>query len=768
MDISKILLNVVFICSCQHLCEKLGAIIINKINNKDFKTINVNKDYVRVLITYDTDNYIRGEIKTVDEVSNEQNIRTIYVYYRFISLKQAVENFENQLMRECKNELSKYFIIIYTKSIYEKCPIYRSIVQRFEKINKERNKKRFNCDIYYEYILDDHNMWSNYYIKIIDATNRNYECDEINTYSPIINLRKHLHSVIRFNIYFDDIYYLFDVDPIDLYCDDLIKLVRIITFYDNLSDTNISKYVFDLYKFVRIPIINTSFTDFSIYCSLNMIECANEKFKIEISNGQVLFSQKEGYYYYFLEKGWSIFYSYHIINKQCFADFQECFIKVSRLIGEDDFSKEVEWFFRLIACSHNLEFLMNIIITKRHSSIKIIFAHILLDQQLITKNDLDDAVSDDKLNDKRRKKFINALLAFILNHENASTSFMMKLFLFIECETYMNENDVSEDATFDTLKKIGHNIIDREYFQGKMTLSYYLKSKNLEIDLLKTYREILKVHLMEIRTFQIDMDDYIIKLISLFTGSEKNICTNSVNMTEITKREIITRLIINENELESKNEIIRTKLEKYTNENQKKEEKKCIKEIKKINKEMQLFPKNLKYLANKLETIFKKITIPKIIKALNKIKSRAYNVRFNNIFELSEILSFENEMKQQGIKEIEYVLKNDNLIKAISALTKGSEAVQINEFKINVKERFFKDLKHKIFLNIKNKRLKYFNLYLMEYLDSIMKNDTIKKTECENKILNIKKLFSEDAICIIFEGKFGIKLVKDLIKVFAV
>ncbi|WUR03550.1 uncharacterized protein VNE69_05139 [Vairimorpha necatrix] len=259
-------------------------------------------------------------------------------------------------------------------------------------------------------------------------------------------------------------------------------------------------------------------------------------------------------------------------------------------------------------------------------------------------------------------------------------------------------NNVSNDPMFDTFKKIGKLINSKEDLKRNVRNSAIKK----RVDLTKIYGEFLKCHLNEIKIHRNKIYKLIVQLSNLIADLDENSYEIRYRNIYKKKQEALSFFKINENELDINNDIIKSERIHDDPDNK---------------KVIDAYEKEFK---KRVLDILKDINEPIFYHATRKIINCAYNKDVENLYDEEISTKFEREIREKGMQEIDYIFKDNNIIKELEIFVNTFDRNTITEYKNKLKLDFCRELKINIFENVKICRL----YKLQKVLQKVFENES--------------------------------------------
>ncbi|WUR04377.1 uncharacterized protein VNE69_08132 [Vairimorpha necatrix] len=752
MNIFVNFILILFIQGCQDIYNKLNYVINKKIENRDYVTIDLNKDCLRINLMWKKDTSSLIASLNIDFFDNIDKISLIEINCIDKCIEIIVKELEEKLSHEIKKTTASCIILNYFPLVYECIPIYRNVVIHLKKTNIIRKDKKLNHEIFYTCIIENNIIW-NIVFKIIKFNNLESEYKHEIDF-PLNFIRKNNNLFICFYINLENLVFFFEIDVKDLDVEKLFPYINIITSHTNETDKIISKIIHELYKKDKIYRICNSYTRGMTIYNRKKVVLIYRDFEIELNDDSLQIKQKSAKYNYSFKDDSNYNGIKSNIDDKCFLEFQDFFRKLYIVIEKDECSIGVEMFYRLIESYGKVLFFVNRILNNRGTILNIIFTHLLLANELIDNNELHKIILDDKLNDLRIIELQKTILEAFSNHSVLSCTMLMKICLFFDAERYINENDINNESIFGTLKKIGKLISLKDKNQTDSELN--ASDAKEKIDLLEIYQDAVSNHLDDIENFKNIVREYVFDMTSLFTGKMKNISENDINYIFNIRTEVTTTFNMEKKIIQSNNDTIRKKLQENYRKDEEKDKINQLNAIKSF--KTQLIDKNfieedIQHYKNKVKRIIYKNVITKFKKQLNEV------VDFTDI----EITSkFFINFKYEIFNIIERMMEYDDIIKETVNLILIVDKDFINNFKID--KNLNQKLKFYINENIRKHSKTIFPAALIQVFESNFTNDKNFKIKCAKKLDYIQSVLNSEDILFLY-NESGKKLLKDLLAV---
>ncbi|WUR04876.1 uncharacterized protein VNE69_11045 [Vairimorpha necatrix] len=752
MDIFKIFTSILFVLGHlhRHAYDNLYTVINSKIKNKDYFEIDVKKTYFRVNLIFDCD---RNELNAIT-VCNSPFINKTEAVNRFKincaekPSQDIVREIEENLLGYCKYMNPDYIVVTYNPAYCEN-PVFLQIINFLIQKNLTLKNRINRPSVLYEYIIENTSSWILMFLNIYKQQHNkdNSRPESFLTYSIKENI-----SFITFCIENKNIKYLFEINAEEIYKEGVSTRVDRKTQKSNEIDVKISEYFFKLYKNVYIDIDYRYSKPFFEFHTFDKIDFISGSLCIEILYDKICFTQRHFTYFFNPNEITSLFENRDYDENEWIREFKEVFGKIRAIDEIDKRRIGIEMFFRLIKYHNKVTFLLEKIFSAHGSPLNVLLAHLLISERLINENSLKILIiKGEDFNKEKKIQLCKEIEKNLLKFICRSSSFMIKICLFIEAEKYINGVSTKKDPEFELLNIIGdlirlkekkHNII--ENIQSNLSLC-----KN-KIDIITIYEELVKNHLQDYKNNKRDLWKTVFEIASLFTGFETTRCDIKDYKFQASKEYIISKCVLEKYEVEKNNEIIRKKL--FENNR----DRKAVEEIKNILQRL-----NLKYLANEL----------------NKLKDEALNKQLVDLCNEMGSKKFEDDLIQKGTTCIEEKFNYKNLKKELNEefdafwdreYANGektnfnydikSNKFWIEEYKSDEKEKLHYEIQINILKNIKNNS----KHYLLETLETIfyneIKNDLVMIENGEKNLRTLKKLLSKNDLHKALTGLGGCKL----------
>ncbi|WUR03252.1 uncharacterized protein VNE69_04080 [Vairimorpha necatrix] len=764
MKIVKVLNLIQFIQGFYKIYNNLNTVIKNKVKNNDYYLIDKNVCTIfRLWFNTDSNELISDlEILSRNFFPKENLIKKLKVNCFKKSTTTIIEELEKKILENYEKIYMQSLIIIYNplQAIYH--PLYSKIISHLKTLRKGIRVKH---DIVYEQIIEENILIENILFNLknnISYGDRNFQ--HIN----LVCVKRNKSRFIIFSICLYDMYHIFEIDIKEINIEKFPLSHEITTIYDNDFDLKISKYYCELYKNVYIDDLQNYVQPKMEACSFTEI-ILDSKFKIEINKDKIKFTQDYDSNKYFLETNSVNLNDGIIISKKCLSEFKYFFKKLSSTMkNKYENNLCVEMFYRLMKTEDKVKFLLERLLNKTDTALCIIFAHLLLNMQIINKAEFKKIIESDELGDTRKTELINIVIEKTYQ-KNLSAEYLIKFCLLLEAEKFINENKFKCDSIFGTLKIIGSQMNKKKFLMGlKITMNPKMFYKENNIDLTKIMSGITVYGLNRIEKYKRIVSGELIKMTSLFAENKSNVCYNLEDMLFVNKDDVIFNLGLNSNEVINNSKIISVFLSERLHKNSKKYVlallEPIINNIKQKMSDSTLTKNDIIDFKYDIKIILDNINHDIFIFAASYMKDKALYMGIETIFDNQDVMIKDND----GLQNVE-INKIEKLF-IYSILAQGIlEKISIENIKPLKKDKnddlkgFYKYLCRKIKESIRI----YINREYMEILEILSenerKNPTNIKPLCQKKLLRLQLLISEkDLIFVLLE--FLNKIQYDLIK----
>ncbi|WUR03551.1 uncharacterized protein VNE69_05140 [Vairimorpha necatrix] len=688
MNSSIVITFFLFIQCWPRVYDKLNSIILNKIDKRDYSVINNERKYLKVKLNFF---FNANEINAKLQIETypwdrSKDLEDIIIICNGKSIENIVKEFEEKLLFEYKKELADSVILMYSPKYCEMDPIYKKIIEYIREENVERKKMSIRPELTYDFVVDLYCMWD----RVICQTGidlKYFREDPKNYTIPIVIVERKDLCHLNLSFQMKNMYYLFEINLQELNEETFLDIFEFKSSDTLDIDRMISKNFHDLYKFIFLEGLNLYDQSPFITFGIKRIELFTMNFDISVINNGIRFTHDFGTYFYYSKHKTSISKHENIIGKKIFIEFKDIIQKVC-FLGYN--YNDIELFFRLIKNENKIEFLIKRILNSHGRPLNIIFAHLMLDQELIDENELQKIIVKDKLSEERKIQLIEIFLNNLSYREYSSNTYTMKICLFLEAERYINENHVNNDSIFGTLKKIGKYIETKENLEREVTSNKSHLCDNMKItDLAKIYQIFVKHHFEDIKKFRKHIWICILELSALFTGLDKNIYVVEFNRFITQKDTVLSIFGFSKNEVDINIESIRKKLTKNSQEDAEKEYKKYLHEIKDI-LESKIEKTKSK---EKLRIILDKIHMFTFSEALNGVITDSLNRKVEHLYDEEIKIELFTESKERVIRAIENIYRHDKIMKELSGM--------LNYWDENFLKKYKKEIIEKLCLKIK-------------------------------------------------------------------
>ncbi|WUR04572.1 uncharacterized protein VNE69_09125 [Vairimorpha necatrix] len=781
MDIYTI---IAFLCIAQgsrNDYDNLHSLINQKIDSRDYKEINTERKYLRIQLESWSDNILY--IKMIQKINNTKEkelSKPKMIGCDHKSIEVIVRLLENEIMKFCNINSPDYIVLTYDAEYCEPNSTYKKIVAHIKKINLERTENNSNHKFPYTYILEREENWNIIFDYLPHSS------DDLRNRSSSFHvpgfIKRNNELYITFSIFFDEIYYIFEVNTKELGIEEQFVIMKNKRNLDNETDNEIRKQLYDLYK-------SDCIDEFDLYdqtcldLSLNKIKVYDIIINIDFESDKLWFEQKSGEFFYLLNPNRSLDKNEFNIQEDIFLEFIEFFNRINMIKNDRDCLVGVEMFFRLLASDNKVDFLLDRIFSNPGLVLNIIFAHLLLDQEAIEKDEMLKIIENNEIEESKKNKLRDILFDNSYNNRCNETTFIMNIVLLIEAEKYMNENNINDESIFGTLKNIAKLIESKERFTEEnheesenSDDNYYVSedtnygseleredsadSSNgsverpgdneeihndnvseggshlsydyLLIDLIKIYKELAHNYLKDLEESKKSIRDYFYNLTFIFVLSANEIYIPIRCFLSTKKADFIRSINLTDDEVNSNNKLIKEKLSELSYEEIIRAEIKCLKDkIIKFQTNNILGDQDKRNFQNEAKKILQNVIGSKLKKIIYKLKNEALTKLVDHLYDEEVFEKFENDTRTRTIKEIENIIYNTLRMDDIIKIFDGVDETFINEYKNEVLENLHPEINVKIMENVRNNRDVYFVQALTSFFESKLVDDEHFKEKCK-------------------------------------
>ncbi|WUR03666.1 uncharacterized protein VNE69_05255 [Vairimorpha necatrix] len=648
MKIIQALLTIVFVHAYMFVYKNVKKTFTRKIYKKDFLMIHHSKSYLRVMIDFDAENnIIRGNIKKDMSQSENQFSKDFFIKCVEIpDISNIALEIENHLKKTGKILKTDFIILVYNPHDYINYNFMKKLIKNIKKSNSEKNRNPTN--LHYEYILERNSDFE----KILSRGkfDKNHDNKEFGNFDvPICHVRRNYMNYVIFSIDIMNICYIFKINYNEIDAKSLYRSFLASKLSNNNHYKDLQRELYLLHNFINKNERNLHLQSSALKCTDSSVKFENKSFiKFYKENGKIIFTQRGGNYVYPSKKK---FYQKFVIE-EFIEEFRSILKKISDIQNGQDFIK-VELFIKLLVKKDKIKTILNNILNKPKSAINLIFIHLLFFDRVINESELKQLRKNRSFNEKRRT-ISNVLKNKLSNQKELNSQparDMLKLCIFIEADTFLNENNLKFEPPFYKLREIGKQVLKHEPKQVECNkINLLIKKK---INLMRIYDKVYH-HLDDIIKLNDDFAKILSEIICLFKGNNNyTYYINEVNYKG-NLNEIVKLYEFNKNDIERNNKEILNKLEKYSNDE-------------KIKKIIEIIQKSS--LKEKLARI--------IIESKNKYQ--------NTTIDEKEIIM--SELLEKGNKEIEKTFIDKEIKKHQTIYNEDLIKKYKNELKAEFKEK---------------------------------------------------------------------------------
>ncbi|WUR02377.1 uncharacterized protein VNE69_01315 [Vairimorpha necatrix] len=539
MFILEIFSTILIVQANEELVETIKDGLLTRIETGDYvaRDLTKGKNFINIKLFFDG---INQEFK----ISFQRFTHHYNQYIGNLSIKRENKSFDyiiNEMEAYIKT-LSKdpyrySYVFLYLEYDYIHFLSIKKLVKRLKKTNAIRRRNEGGV-IYYENICCMGNMMQ----KIItEIRTLQYESilesqSSICFYEDL--LRKKFFVLMNIDV--GDIRHFFEFCIDDLYYKKYKK--KLFEIY-RLSYKNyyLSKFHNDEY-----------FIGFGISCI--SVSAHNGIYTLQLENETVFFN----YYYkkdiFHIEEASSKDKNKRYISKNCYTDFQRMFFRLTNTL----YIEGIGLFFSLLQNHSKMKFFVERIVNKPRSAINMIFAYELYENRIILENMLYFMIGNKKDSETNRMQLTKEITEKLIKINYGNNLYLIGICLILEAETYIDENNLSDDDLFMILNEIS-NIIARKNNSESVTS---IPCKN--IDLLDIFRKIIPIHNDVIDIYKEEIIMKIYKTMASFTNSRSiNMYMYDLKLIEknkIKKETTIAELKLDRNVIERYFEELKEKL----------------------------------------------------------------------------------------------------------------------------------------------------------------------------------------------------------------
>ncbi|WUR04582.1 uncharacterized protein VNE69_09135 [Vairimorpha necatrix] len=437
------------------------------------------------------------------------------------SFVQIIEEIEDIIITTSYDPYKYAYVFIYEKNDYEKFSDIKELVEELKKTNALRRLNREGAEINYENICCNCDL-----LQEIITVFRSFRNVSYLEPQSSICFYKNFQTKKEF------ILIIIDIDvKINKVCQGDETILRKLLDIYKLSDKNYHLPTFRNQK------LRNEYKTSGIY-----IKDKDSLITIDIKNTKILFKTREKRAYFHLKKASSKNENLFYISSNCYNEFQKIFSRLSSL----EFTERIELFFNLLKNHNKMIFFVERIVNKPETALNMIFVYLMYNNYIVNENTFYFMIENK--NDKYLEEDIFG-----------KDLYLIIFCLIIEAETYIQENNFSEDKLFVTLTEIGDIINEKNNEASSAT-----KTTKKNINLLKIFKEIVILHNNTIHKYRDEYIALVCKTAALFTGlSSISIYEYKHQLIEnnkIEKQTAVTDLNLNASEIEQNVEELIKKL----------------------------------------------------------------------------------------------------------------------------------------------------------------------------------------------------------------
>ncbi|WUR02711.1 uncharacterized protein VNE69_02230 [Vairimorpha necatrix] len=742
MNIIKLVLSFLIVQGSDIVYNNLKTAFLNKIAKRDYCILSNESKYLFVIFNFHLrKNIINAKFKIKTFPWYQEEFECLNVDMENKSIETILNEFEEKLYIIYKNNAADSIILIYDQSCCRLKPIYKEIIKHMKINNDERKEMHIRHDIIYKYIIDSNALWYRM-TKILEIDLRVSDGDLIEYKIPLMIEETLEGNYIVITIQLNNIYYCFEIDVKELDENEILLLIEFDFPHENERHKMISRLFCDLYAFVKTCDLGYFYQSGFSVCKPNEIKLSGNIIQIEIKCDKICFTINFCNFNYILKKNVDMCENEFNIYQKTYLEFQEVFRKIYAIEQIDEAKKIIELFFRLIRNKNQVIYLVNRILDKTGTALNIIFKHLIDCQDIFKKNELGFSILKEQINENERKLIIE-VLQDIFGDYGSSSTYLIKICLFLEAEELLNKNEVGDAPIFGILKRITELVISQKN-------STNITSSEENSDLCKAYQYLLKNCLADMETNKRNIWRIVYKFAALFTGLEKTKCKDDYYYYYyIVKSNEIAKLCLREKEVTKTYDLISKKILKKHSEDIKKENIKYLYRIKNIIESInksKMSEEEIKIKRYEMTTLLNRINIKIYSSNLIPLKNEALNANIENLYDDKTRTKFENDLKERGREEIKNIIISDKETKDLIEIIKQYDKNILNEYNNTFLTNFFAELSVCIEKNVKKCSERDLPKVFVSFFKDYLNNDLNKQEACENILKKIINILSENGI----------------------
>ncbi|WUR04884.1 uncharacterized protein VNE69_11053 [Vairimorpha necatrix] len=546
----------------QDVYNKLYTLITEKIKNRDYWEISNEKKYLRIKLSFDYLNYqldanILEECNILEIIEEEKRILVNSIER---SIQDIVVEFEDKLLHECEILRPDFIVLIYNPACCQH-NVFKQIIDFLIQKNLARRNSINRSDLLYEYIIEDISLWN---VMFVNLYKQEYNNDFSHQKIPLTFSKRGKQHYVNFCIEVKNIKHLFEINAEEIGKESLYTWKDTCLEKNKEVDRKIGNYFHMLYKNIYVDNIDNYSMPFFKICTPYKIELFIKKFRIEIIDDEIHLGHRNENHIFIPNRQTTLFGKRYANENKWITEFKRVFKKIHAIDFSENRCKGVEMFFRLIRYLNKVDFFIERILNAEGSPMNVLLAHLLHIKGLINRSELKNIINIEGLIEEKKIQLCKELEKSLSTDRCNSISFLLKIFLFIEGEKYINKNRSNPEPNFKILKMIGALIKSKGKARGilKKIESGFFINKN-KIDLAVIYDDLVKNHFQDYQNSQSNLWKEVFKIASLFTGLESTRCEINDHTFYTLKGKIIREMGLDKYEVEKNNKIIqRTLFEK--------------------------------------------------------------------------------------------------------------------------------------------------------------------------------------------------------------
>ncbi|WUR03171.1 uncharacterized protein VNE69_03380 [Vairimorpha necatrix] len=581
MNIIKFFVVIWFVKSNINIYNKINGIILKQIENRKYTVFNLNKKYTQIQITCNENNK-KLCCLLVNNILNEtisNEFGYIIIDYANKSTYNIIEEIEKFIKKITSTLSIDYILLSYSQYEYrESNSIVKKIIEKLNQINAKRRVKKKGIEIYYENIYAADGYFDKILLEIENFNSKNgYKFREPEFMISYSRNEDDISYYFRLCVIIHNMFYLFKFDINDLDNKELNTFAEVNTRNMGHHDAKILKKIYEIFNVNDLYHIEARGEIRCLEISRNKIEkIMPKKFKIEVHLDSISFFN--GYTknsVYLKNESNKDDGEKKFINNNFFDEIKKILEKINFIANTKDY-KCVEFFYTLLKNYNKVEFLIMRIMNKQETALKLIFNFIIKHMYIVEEDELDYTTGEiifRSNNEEDNKNKIIKKLSYRLSGLQFSDCYLIKIFLLLEAEEYINKKNINNEYIWKILIDIN------EYIQEKNNEKISRSDRNSRcINIVKIIKEVENYHIQNIIKYKNEVLKNVCKMTSLFTGLASSRFVYKDTKEDFIRNEICENFQLDGNEIEEKANIIKNNLQKNTDEDEEYEKKRKLKE----------------------------------------------------------------------------------------------------------------------------------------------------------------------------------------------